>query len=426
MKKIFTLFITIGLLGTISLQAQNSLRCGTDQYLEEQKLLDPALEARMSMLDAQLREQIANNPSRTSAVITIPVIVHVLYSNTAQNISDAKIWEQIATLNRDFAKMNADTTAIPAIFKPIAANTQIQFCLAKRDPQGNATTGINRVFTNNSSFSTNNNIKFTSSGGVDIWDRNKYLNLWIGNLGSGLLGYAQFPGGSSTTDGVVVLYGSVGGPGAPGSSSPYHLGRTATHEVGHWLGLYHTFQGGCAGTSAGNCASAGDQVCDTPPTSSANYGCPSTKNTCTETPNDMPDNTHNYMDYVDDACMVMFTEGQAQRINGVMSSSRASLQTSNACTPLVSVNSPEALAHAVTLFPNPSTGAFKLSVDFAEAAPLNVKIFDVVGKLVFELEHKQVKNEKFDINLSASGKGMYHAIISSGQNSTSKKITITQ
>jgi hypothetical protein len=160
------------------------------------------------------------------------------------------------------------------------------------------------------------------------------LNIWTCNISNDILGYAQFPGGAAATDGVVLHYKYTGKTGA---TAPFNKGRTGTHEVGHWLGLYHTFQGGCAGTSSTNCNSGGDQVCDTPPTSAARYGCPSVStihNTCTETPTDYRDMTMNYMDYVDDGCMNLFTLGQKARMVAVMNGVRASLKTSNGCVPV--------------------------------------------------------------------------------------------
>src|SRR5262249_36658410 len=166
--------------------------------------------------------------------------------------------------------------------------------------------------------------------------RDKYLNIWIGgrindpSVGD-LLGYAQFPGGAAATDGVVIAYDAFGNTGA--AAAPYNLGRTATHEIGHWLGLFHTFQGGCAGATAATCGTAGDRVCDTPQSSGPTFGCPGVTNTCTDSPIDYNSQTMNYMDYTDDACMYMFTSGQSQRVDASLFVARAAILGSDALVP---------------------------------------------------------------------------------------------
>jgi hypothetical protein len=193
---------------------------------------------------------------RGTPVYTIPVVVHVVYNTNAQNISDAQVQSQIDILNQDFQKLNADTTAVPSAFKPLIADCKIQFCLAKQDPYGNPTTGILRKYTSKTAFSDNDDIKKSGRGGDDAWPASSYLNLWVGNLSGGLLGYAQFPGGTAATDGVVVLYSAFGNTGTV--SAPYHKGRTTTHEVGHWLNLRHIW-----GDDSGACTGS-DGVGDTP------------------------------------------------------------------------------------------------------------------------------------------------------------------
>ncbi len=265
-------------------------------------------------------------------MVTIPVVFHVVYNTTAQNISDAKCIAQLNQLNLDFARLNTDAGNTPAAFSGLAANTQVQFCLAQRDPSGNATTGIIHKSTTSTSFSSNDNVKRTANGGDNAWDATKYLNIWTCNLSGGLLGYAQFPGGSASTDGVVVLYSSVGSMTSPGTATPYHLGRTTTHEVGHWLNLYHIW----GDESACN---ADDNVSDTPKQKAENYGCPTYPQTtqsggrCSTT--DPSSMYMNYMDYTDDGCMNMFSAGQAVRMQALFASggSRVAMVSSLGCTP---------------------------------------------------------------------------------------------
>ena len=218
-------------------QAQIKHRtCGTHEYNEQLMQQEPQFRAAQEQIElntqAIINEQ-ANNGSlsKVTNVVNIPVVVHVVYKTAVQNISDVKINAQIAQLNLDFAALNTDSNLIPAPFKPLFANTQIQFCLAKRDPQGNPSTGIVRVLTTVTSFTQSNGVKYTAQGGSNAWPAGSYLNLWVCPLGGGLLGYAQFPGGPVATDGVVCTYTAFGTSGT--AAAPFNLGRTATHEVGH-------------------------------------------------------------------------------------------------------------------------------------------------------------------------------------------------
>ena len=168
---------------------------------------------------------------------TIPAVVHVVYKTAKQNISEAQIKSQINVLNEDFRRMNADASKVPAVFQPLHVDCNIQFKLATKDIFGNKTNGITRTKTQKSSFSFNDAVKSKDKGGADPWPARRYLNIWVCNLGGGLLGYAQFPGGPTATDGVVILNSAFGDTGT--ATDPFDLGRTATHEVGHWLNLFH-------------------------------------------------------------------------------------------------------------------------------------------------------------------------------------------
>ncbi|MEO5674368.1 MAG: GEVED domain-containing protein [Chitinophagales bacterium] len=320
---------TLLLLAIISMMASSAWSqriCGTMEHLQMQLQDDPALAQRMQDLETFTQNYITSHPAGERVVITIPVVVHVVYNTTAQNISDAQVQAQISQLNADFARLNSDAGNTPSAFTSAAANCEVQFCLAQRDPNGSATTGIIRKSTSTTSFSSNDNIKRTANGGDDAWDRNTYLNLWTGNLSGGLLGYAQFPGGAASTDGVVVLYSSVGSLASPGTASPYHYGRTSTHEVGHWLNLYHIWG------DDGNGCNGSDNCGDTPNQAGENYGCPAFPHTdgCTSGNGVM---FMNYMDYTDDGCMNMFTNDQKGRMQALFTSgaTRYSLVSSQGC-----------------------------------------------------------------------------------------------
>lgn len=304
--------------------AQQVRNCGTMDHLHQAELNDPKLQDRMQEIEIRSQEWIrtqAHSANKSAVVVTIPVVVHVVYNTTAQNISDAQILSQINILNQDFRKLNSDVSLVPAAFSGLAADCEIEFCMAKRDPNGNATNGIVRKSTTVTSFTTNDNIKRSANGGSDPWNTSQYLNLWVGNLSGGVLGYAQFPGGAAATDGVVILFSAFGNTGT--AAAPFNKGRTATHEVGHWLNLRHIW-------GDANCGN--DQVTDTPTQQTANYGCPSfPKVTCSNGPNG--DMFMNYMDYTDDACMYMFSAGQKTRMLSALNTTRASLLSSLGCVP---------------------------------------------------------------------------------------------
>lgn len=264
--------------------------------------------------------------SRTENV-RIPVVVHVVWNTEEQNISDDQIQSQIDVLNEDFRKLNPDVSQVPPAWSNRVADMGIEFFLATEDPDGNQTTGITRTQTSKTFFiNTEDDVKFASSGGKDAWPSDRYLNIWVchqikSQIGDNILGYAQFPGGPAETDGVVIIDTGFGTTGT--ARPPYDKGRTATHEIGHWLNLYHIwgdefrFEDPC---------SRSDEVDDTPNQAWPNYGVPIYPHiTCNNGPDG--DMFMNYMDYVDDRCMVMFTQGQATRVNACLEGPRSSFLT---------------------------------------------------------------------------------------------------
>jgi Pregnancy-associated plasma protein-A len=258
-----------------------------------------------------------------TGVVTLSVAVHVLHNpaDPAQNISDAQIESQITVLNQDFRAANADVSKVPSPWTSLVADAQIEFRLASVDPGGNATSGITRTTTTATSFHTfNDDVKSTATGGADPWPSEDYLNLWVcddlrDEKGRAILGYAQFPGGPPSTDGVVIIHSCIGTTGT--AKAPFDLGRTATHEIGHWLDLRHIW-----GDDDGSCGSS-DQVADTPNQADKNFGMPNFPHvSCNNGPNG--DMFVNYMDYTDDAGMFLFTRGQSTRMDACLEGPRAS------------------------------------------------------------------------------------------------------
>ena len=297
--------------------------CSTMDYLQLQQSSDPARPARLNQIEF-FTNQVINDELTVDGVITVPVVVHVVYNTAEENISTDQILSQIQVLNEDFRRLNADADDT----WPQAADIEIEFCLANTDPAGNPTGGITRTPTSASSFSTNDQVKYDSRGGKNAWPAGEYMNIWVCDIGGSILGYAQFPGGPASTDGIVVDYRYFGTTGV--ASAPFDLGRTCTHEVGHWLNLRHIW-------GDGNC-STDDFVSDTPLAGGPNYtGHPCRfpgPNTCNTGANDQPDMFQNYMDYSFDGCMNLFTFGQRARMRALFEPGgpRASILSSSACS----------------------------------------------------------------------------------------------
>src|SRR3954471_19058045 len=309
-----------------------------------------------------------------SGVTVIPVVVHVVFNGSAQNISDAQIQSQIDVLNHDFRKTNADISNLPAVFQPLAADARIEFELATTDPSSNPTNGITRTSTSATGFIDDNKVKKASTGGADAWPRDNYLNLWVCRLSGGLLGYAQFPGGPADTDGVVILDTACGTTGT--AAAPFNLGRTATHEIGHWLNLRHIWG------DDGNGCNGDDFITDTPNQASENTGKPVFPHiSCNNAPSG--DMFMNYMDYSDNDSMFMFTAGQIERMQACLDGDRASIGTQVATNAAIDVATLKFNEDSPTN-PNIDLGTLKFSEDIPPPTlkfrddPVTVKFRDDV------------------------------------------------
>lgn len=303
MRKILSCLIFLSLVSNIVF-AQKTARvateqCGTMQRLDRLFKKDPTLKTRFEANKEQFSKTVAQRKmgageaagQRTYAYI--PVVFHVLMSNPA-SVTDAAIQSQLAVLNAHFAGNNSDSTRIPSYFKALYGKGSIQFCLAQQTPDGDVTTGINRVTTSRTSFTTDDAMKHTSTGGVDSWDTEKYFNVWITTLSDGVLGYATFPDdGSPLEQGVVIDYRSLPG----GSFAGYNGGKSLVHEAGHFFYLFHIW-----GDDDGACTGS-DDVGDTPNQAASTSNCPTGVKTDNCTPSGNGIMYQNYMDYSPDACL---------------------------------------------------------------------------------------------------------------------------
>lgn len=402
------------LLAASSLTAQNTVRCASYEYKQAKLAQHPELQATFDQQDAEYQTFLQNHPNgyTNRSVVTIPVVFHVVYKTAAQNISSARLNEQIDVLNKDYRKQNSDAGLVPSYFAGLAADCEVQFCLAKQDPNGNWTDGIERVSTTTTSWIDDDQVKYAATGGADAWDRNKYLNIWVCNLGGGLLGYAAFPGSAAGDDGVVLNYNYVG---VTGALSPYNKGRTATHEVGHWLWLLHIW--GDDGTSC----SGSDQCADTPNQADEHYGCPSgAQISCTNGPNG--DMWMNYMDYTDDACMYMFTAGQKTRMWTILNSTRSPLLTSTGC---VVTTVPEImLKNLFTVYPSPSNGVFTLDFGNPDFTDLDISVVNVLGQNIYSRHIDALREEQIQLDLTGNTPGVYILEINNKRERITRKIII--
>ncbi len=310
--------------------------CGT--MIVHRRLLNESMTYRAQRGQIESRAfqyETARLTSARRGVVTIPTVVHVVHNSgkTEQNISDKQIHSQFAVLNRDFRAKNPDVSQVPAVWRSLVADIMVEFRLATEDPFGKPTDGIIRVETDEPDFGTDDGVKARATGGSDPWPSDRYLNLWVCQLRRSLLGYAQFPGGPPQTDGVVILHSAFGTTGS--ARSPFDGGRTATHEIGHWLNLFHIW-----GDDEGACSND-DRVADTPNQADSNTGAPSFPHvTCDNGPNG--DMFMNYMDYVDDQAMFMFTQGQRERMNACLEGARASFLVGQEVAPAVQPEMAEA------------------------------------------------------------------------------------
>lgn len=423
MKTLITILATV--LAALPAFAQRN--CGSQDYTSHLIQTNPSAAAAIQQAEKQIavtlknKDSYASRDTFTNELINIPVVIHVLYNSNAQNISDAQILSQLIALNRDFANLNADKTNRPGAFAGLAADIRIQFCLAQVDPKGKRTTGIVRKQTNNTTFTIDDAMKSNVRGGDDAWDCKKYLNIWVCNLGGRTLGYAAPPGSPAELDGVVVsfdVFGTVGN-----LRSPYNKGRTATHEIGHWLGLKHIW---------GDTECGSDEVDDTPRQRSYNYGCPSFPHTteCSETDNG--DMFMNYMDFSDDACMNMFTKGQKNRMRALFANGnlRNTFLTSFACDSTLvqagptggdtTATVPVAKSDVFKVYPNPAQAVF--NIEYKPAAEMIVIPFAVYNTMGIKVISGELNKDKTSINISSLVQGVYIVRIGEGKSAFVAKI----
>ncbi len=353
--------------------AQQIKRCSSAEYLKQLEDNDPAFAQRRLHIENDMQQWISSHSTNQQRqIVTVPVVFHLLYNDSSQNLDDSIILSQMEVINEDYRRLNADTGQTPLAFRAVAADCEIEFCLAKRTPDDQPTNGIIHKFTSVTSFTSYDDPKLDSTGGDSAWDATRYLNVWVASFTNpNFLGLGTFPGGDLAHDGVVMNYKACGRIGSH-LLTHYDKGRTLTHEIGHWFNLIHPWAddgGGC---------SVDDLVSDTPLQASETYGCPSypkTDNCTSSFPGIM---FMTYMDYTDDECMNIFTLGQKARMLAALNVDRASILTSNGC---LSVGIDEAeLKNLVSVYPNPVST--QLAISSRQLAINTMTIYDLLGEKV--------------------------------------------
>lgn len=414
--------------GVLTINAQNSpsknfgpeiQRCSTVEYEQIMLERDPSMMSSretnelVTQLIEQKKLQRTNNEIQDEGnILTIPVVVHVIHNGDAygsnENIRDEQVLSQIDVLNEDFRRLLGS----PGFnSNPVGADVEIEFCLAKRDPDDQPTTGIDRVQLSDASYNSIQSVENIKP--FTIWDPNKYMNIWVVNLGGGLLGYAQFPSnspGQAFTDGVVIghkYFGSRTKFPAGTYSSPYDKGRTLTHETGHFLGLVHIW--GDNSNCVVNATDSAQDFCpDTPAASQENGGCPFV-DSCPASPgNDM---VENYMDYTNDACMNIFTLNQKTRMRTYLTTfnRRQQLLTALSCQEVLSTPAFEML-QGINLYPNPTQNLLNIQINNSDLLPESYVVYNTLGQRIIS---KAVQsNLDLSIETSNFSNGIYFIQIS--------------
>jgi PKD repeat protein len=336
---LLTFFVLLGLKPFAQVAQSHAVphRCLSDEVMQRMKTADPGLEMRIETMDAQISQRLLQSTGGMeksgNVALTIPVVVYVVHEGGVENISDQQVVSQIDALNAYYASYG------------------IQFCLAVKEgstqlvttplPSGisSATPGIFHY--QNSTLTNHDAAQQIPLMATSYLPSERYMRIWVVKRISSaevpanmkINGYATLPpGGNPAYSGIVMAYDAFGDAATCGCTSldpQTNAGKTLVHEVGHYLSLYHTFQGGCAGMSSANCSTQGDKVCDTPPVLGPSWGCPAGSNTCNESPTDLPDDINNFMDYSDETCQTHFTPGQKGRMLAAIALYRATLVSSD-------------------------------------------------------------------------------------------------
>lgn len=385
-------------------------RCATTHGINYQENLTPGYAESVNQAFEAAKALNMNPEGKSGSIYTIPVVFHIVYNIAEENVPDSVILDQLRILNEDYGRMNSDTVNMRSDFEIVKGDPKIEFKLAQIDPVGNPTSGITRTSTSLESFgsllflqgdmSDLERVKSTADGGIDPWDQSRYLNIWVCDMSifgfTALLGYATPPAGlpnwppgstAGMSDGVVLQYQTVGSNNPADLGGGFEvLGRTATHEIGHYLGLRHIW-------GDGDCT-AQDGIDDTPNADAqSDTDCDPTKNTCTDNIQgfDLPDMIENFMDYSSEDCQNTFTAQQVSLMHGVLELQRYDLVHNNPA-------SIEELSISLSVYPNPAQHSIQIQ-NHEQFETFTVR--DLNGKDVIHQDSSQL------VDISDLNSGMY-------------------
>lgn len=401
--------------------AQGHEKCKTSEIRQQNFLANPELVQQRADAEVKMQKWIAEEYPAYAVqkdVVTLPVVVHVLWNTQEQNISEAQILSQIEILNEDFRKLNLNAANTPFAFQGIAADVELEFCQASIDPFGNPTNGITRRQITQEFIGDTEDWYATSTGGQDPWDNSKYINVWICEIDDeGTLGFATPPGTAvpAASDGMVIAPEFYGNIGTAAQSFPNDGGRTTTHEMGHYLNLEHVW-----GPENGGCGED-DFVADTPSQFESNFDCPNFPVTDDCTTDGDGVQFVNFMDYVDDECMTMFSEGQKARMLAALNGPRASFLTSTACGLMINTNNVTLVP--TIIYPNPTTNFVLMDTPIAVGQESILTIFDVSGKVVLTQKYNSTP-EVVKANVQGLSAGIHLVELRFGDNVQRGKLLI--
>lgn len=442
MKKIMLLVLCGMMLGNAAIAQR---QCGAEMIKDNLINRDPANAAKLIHRSVQIKAQTEAYTTtyegaklKTTSGVTIPVVFHIILTSAQQTQIGGttgiiqRLQSQLNVLNEDFEKRNTDTNLIPTAFKPLAANTQIQYGLAHRKPDGTSTPGYQIITTTTNTFVFPAiNAKTTSQGGADAWDPNRYLNIWVLNLGGALLGFTVprslvGMGYSFQELGVVLNFGAFGKRSSQLQYflSGYDRGRTLTHEVGHYFELEHTW-----GDDNGQCPATGgidDGIADTPPQASESTGNPVYPKLDACSPNSPGVMFMNYMDYSNDASLYMFTTGQSNRMNSMLVPTGSQDHELTTHPELLdwptTVNGVNA-ERSIEIYPNPSNGIFTITTS-SSAALKQIDVLNIVGSNVYSISTNNAGFLNYNVDLTGMSKGVYMVRCTFATGTITRKIVL--
>ncbi|MBL1231580.1 MAG: zinc-dependent metalloprotease [Flavobacteriales bacterium] len=441
-NRLFTLFCLVGATSLLVQAQQHPEKCGFNHAVEYLNQKNPYYKQQINDAYQQwVIEANAKQNKNDKSIYVVPVVFHVVWNsnNPQENLDDSVLIEQINVLNEDFRRLNADTVNMRSGFAPVVGDAQIEFQLACKDTNGNATDGIVRVQTSTTfgggflpDMASIAKIQNTSQGGSDAWNTSEYLNIWVGDINGGsatpsLLGVATPPAGLSNwpansippelTDGAIIHYSAFGRNNPVAMTATVINGRTVTHEVGHYLGVRHTAEntfGGLFGSICGD----DDGLTDTPNCDQSQQGCNATRNSCTDAipgVGDLPDMVENYMDYSDQDCQNSFTNGQIGIMRSVLQNERNGLLTSPALSNCVVGIEENMLANNVSIYPNPSNGIVTVTTNNEEK--ITVIFFNSMGQSV---QPTLIGNQQYQLD----NKGIYFVTVQTEKTTITKKVVV--